>query len=546
MQRTKERVKRRFCIAVAGCFGACSWAQSTVLVKDTWPGPIGGTPGFIGSVNDKVIFSAQDGIHGAEPWVSDGTEEGTFLLKDIMNAPPLASSFPRSGFNYNGYLYFFAGAESLYAQDLWRTDGTPAGTESFLNVLPGAGDIQINGEDKTFALFGGYLYFVDVHPMDPDQAALWRTDGTIAGTQMVYGALGISSSFRSPLGVFGDHLYFPVEMAPFGQALYRIDLDGNAQEVFALISFGASIGYPTGAANGLYFFGEDQTNGRELYWTDGTAAGTLQLSSFAGTGPTGFSHNYDHSWYHLNGDTLLFKADGGDVGRELWRSDGTSIGTYLLKDLLPGQFSGNPMSFFGMGGQVFFSANTGPTADSSAIWVSDGTEAGTSPLYTLGSPEFFGVNEDVLYLAGNSWRELYLSMGGVNDTVQVTSPDPTATCCGLVRQVFPALGGYFLSAYVEGVGEELFFHGNAVGIPSLSKESVHSVRPVPVEDRLFVDVESSQPVVVRVLNAVGQEVLGSVFLASDKGVDVAMLKPGLYIISVVQNDATWSQRFVKQ
>jgi ELWxxDGT repeat protein len=516
-----------------------------MLVKDIWPGAIGGLPVFIGVVNNKVIFHAQDGQHGAEPWVSDGTEGGTFMLHDIMEGGQFASSFPRPGISYNGHLYFFAGAESAYAHDLWRTDGTAAGTESFLNVLPNDGDIQINGGYETFALFGGYLYFVDAHPTDQDMVALWRTDGTTQGTELVYGALSIGRSFRTPLGVFDGHLYFPVELSLWGQALYRIDLDGNAEEVFALNSFGSSIGYPTAAASGLYFFGEDQTNGRELYWTDGTTAGTHMISSFPGTGVTGFSHNYDHSWYHLDGDTMLFKADGGDEGTELWITDGTLVGTHLLKDLLPGQFSGSPMSFFGIDDQVYFSAYTVATSDSAAIWVTDGTEAGTTRLFTLAGTEFYGVNNDVLHLAGNGPRELYFSHGEVNDTVQVTSPDTAATCCGLVRYVLPALNGYFISAYVYGVGEELFFYGNDVGIPVRSDEPARGVRPVPVVDHLFVDVDPSTPVRVRICTSVGEEVIASALLTPDNGVDVITLPPGLYIITVVQEGTTWSQRFIK-
>ncbi len=523
-----------------------TFAQGTVLVKDIWPGFTGSIPVFIGEVNDKVIFHAQDGLHGAEPWVTDGTEAGTFMLQDILEGP-YDSSFPRPGINYNGYLYFFAGSESEYTHDLWRTDGTVAGTESFLNVLPGDGDIGIYGRSETFKLFGGYLYFLDAHPTELNMVALWRTDGTIQGTEMVYGALNIGRYFRTSLGVFGDHLYFPVQLDSGGgeQALYRIDLDGNAQEVFVLSSFGSLIGYPTAAANGLYFFGEDQTNGRELYWTDGTTTGTHMNSSFPGTGVTGYSNNYDHSWCHLDGDTLLFKADGGAEGPELWRSDGTQAGTHLLKDLLPGQFGATPMSFFEMGDEVFFTGFTMAGGDSSAIWVTDGTEAGTTQLFTLSSPELYGVNDGMLYLAGNFPRELYFSQGGVNDTVLATSPDVSAACCGLVGQVLPALGGYFISAYVDGVGEELFFYGNDVGIPVRSDEPARGVRPVPVVDHLFVDVDPSTPARVRICTSVGEEVIASALLTPDKGVDVITLPPGLYIITVVQEGTTWSQRFIK-
>ena len=105
-------MRRVLITAIAWCMIVWTFAQGTMLVKDIWPGAIGGLPVFIGVVNNKVIFHAQDGQHGAEPWVSDGTEAGTFLLHDIMDDAPNTSSFPKPGINYNGYLYFFAGSES--------------------------------------------------------------------------------------------------------------------------------------------------------------------------------------------------------------------------------------------------------------------------------------------------------------------------------------------------------------------------------------------------------------------------------------------------
>ena len=45
----------------------------------------------------------------------------------------------------------------------------------------------------------------------------------------------------------------------------------------------------------------------------------------------------------VNG-TLFFAADDGVHGRELWKSDGTAAGTVLVKDINPGSIGSYPSS----------------------------------------------------------------------------------------------------------------------------------------------------------------------------------------------------------
>ena len=88
-------------------------AEGTSMVKDIWPGPGSASPGaFLGDfidVRGVLYFSAEDHTHGRELWRSDGTEEGTFLVKDIL--PSIASASPRWLAEVNGRLFFFADRE---------------------------------------------------------------------------------------------------------------------------------------------------------------------------------------------------------------------------------------------------------------------------------------------------------------------------------------------------------------------------------------------------------------------------------------------------
>jgi ELWxxDGT repeat protein len=77
----------------------------------------------------------------------------------------------------------------------------------------------------------------------------------------------------------------------------------------------------------------------------------------------------------MNG-TLFFRANDGVNGDELWRSDGTSAGTTLVKDIVTGSGSSNPSYLANVNGTLFFRANDG--VNGYELWQSDGTSAGTT------------------------------------------------------------------------------------------------------------------------------------------------------------------------
>ena len=76
------------------------------LLKDIAPGAVSSSPNDFTPVGAIAYFEAADGAHGAELWRSNGTSAGTILVKDINHG--LGSSVPTYLTNVNGTLFFVA------------------------------------------------------------------------------------------------------------------------------------------------------------------------------------------------------------------------------------------------------------------------------------------------------------------------------------------------------------------------------------------------------------------------------------------------------
>ena len=106
----------------------------TKMVKDINPGSSSSSICWMHRFNDKVVFSADNGEDGSELWISDGTEEGTYMVLDIHD---FGSSDPRGCMQVNENQFIFAAKnfDSEIESDrgkqwgLWVSDGTASGTE---------------------------------------------------------------------------------------------------------------------------------------------------------------------------------------------------------------------------------------------------------------------------------------------------------------------------------------------------------------------------------------------------------------------------------
>ena len=126
-------------------------------------------------LNGDLYFSANNMVHGAELWKSNGTGAGTEMIKDIN---PSYSSSPSYLTAFKGELYFQANSTG-YGVELWKSDGTTNGTVMVKDIASGDG----SSFPSSFAIFANELYFHANNGINGDE--LWKTDGTVNGTVMV-------------------------------------------------------------------------------------------------------------------------------------------------------------------------------------------------------------------------------------------------------------------------------------------------------------------------------------------------------------------------
>jgi ELWxxDGT repeat protein len=153
-------------------------AEGTYLVKDiNASGSAFKSPMFRMSSADQsdlLFFPADDGIHGEELWMTDGTEDGTVLVDDIR------PGFVDSSVQYltsSGDLVYFRADDGVGGPELWRSDGTEAGTALVKDIREGFNNVQ------QLTDVAGKLYFTAIDPQLG--AELWVSDGTEAGTVLV-------------------------------------------------------------------------------------------------------------------------------------------------------------------------------------------------------------------------------------------------------------------------------------------------------------------------------------------------------------------------
>ena len=427
----------------------------TVLLKDIWPGNQSSSPLILAATASTVFFAANDGTHGVELWKTDGSEAGTVLVKDIF--PGSEGGNPLSGIIFNGMLFFSAqNYDRNY--ELWKSDGTEAGTVMVTDLQ--SNSVNPGSNPTRFVSIGTKLLFL-AYTDTPGQE-LWATDGTAGGTALVKDITpGNSSAYFGPYAVMNNVVYFGTGDGSHGNELWRSDGTGAGtymvKDVFPG-SGNAAVGEIIAVGNTLYFSAGASSFNNELWKSDGTDAGTVLVKEINPS--TAQFHGSDPFGFKAVGSTVYFFANDGSTGVELWKTDGTTGGTVQVKDIFPGSSSGPPAytPFAAtlmevMGTKVYFTATDG--VNGSELWTSDGTAGGTMMVKDL-APGSASASIKELKAIGS---KLYFAAAPTGGGGEPFVSDGTAGGTGLLKKISSATAGSN-PADLTPTGGKLFFSAN--------------------------------------------------------------------------------------
>jgi ELWxxDGT repeat protein len=366
----------------------------TTLFKDINLGPGSSFPIGMTDAFGELIFRADDGVQGTEPWASDGTAGGTAMVTDVNLGPD--GSSPDTLTLAETRTYFRATDGTDYG--LWVYEGAPGETtlvKNFGSEWPGVQGPMVTVGDTVY--FGGD---------DGDGLKLWKSDGTADGTDPVSDDL---FNDLTPLVWVGGKLYFAGATGPAGSELWVYDSVEGTTTMLKDIVPGPTWGLPlfvsAAEVGGTVLFTASPGSGTELWKTDGTPAGTVEVED--GVGMIGALTVINEVAYFAGGD--------GTSGVELWRSNGTAAGTRIVEDIDGGLDSSMPEQLTAIDDLLFFSGNDG--VHGYEPWVSDGTKAGTKMIGDINegdaessSPEQFTRVGDAVFFVAESeatGRELW-------------------------------------------------------------------------------------------------------------------------------------------
>jgi ELWxxDGT repeat protein len=445
----------------AGEFGPYQWWKVDYLGAEISNFTVAGPTS---TWKDQLFYS-----HLGQPWTSNGTVAGTRQLTALGTTNRNEDSNPAQFTNVGDFMVFTA-RDATNGMELWKSDGTQSGTNLIRDLVPGPDSSLI---EDLYAI--GQLVYFHASAIPANQAgaghfSVWRSDGTANGTfgLDIQPYRSLQDSCKSWAAEFRGRTYFfaSQNQSPIGLASTDGSVSGTRWEFD--VANATDFCNLTATASGLYFSALS-VDGRELWHTDGTAAGTVRTKVIVPNGTATYAIDTDA--YIVIGNTVYFVADDGSNGPELWKSDGTVSGTSAITDFPGGSQDGMYLAVIPFNGKMIlrYEAVFSPQAAPPGLYISDGTAIGTTLIATGGT-----------YRETSAGSRLYFFTTGPNQTESMWVTDGTPAGTRLVLTASSGGGfdinhtiGYdgvlFASGIRNGTSQLLVADGTSSGFRAISR-----------------------------------------------------------------------------
>lgn len=445
----------------------------TVLVNDSIiQSNNGNRVELIGEINSTMYYtltpSPTSGV--VELWKTDGTQAGTTKVTNIDFV--IGQSAAPSNFTIADNKIFFIHGKD-HGTELWVTDGTAAGTMEVIDLAPGtSGPIQSPGvEIKPMIAFKGKVYFSGGTQVGNYE--LYSSDGTAAGTTLVKDLNTKPNSGGEPANwlISDNELYFTANDND-GSNLWKTD--GTTTSKVSSVN---NASQPKLYKNNFYFL-----SGVKLWKSDGTAGGTVQLADSVGTTINGILNDFMFTTYPK------FKPVPPYYDYFYWKVDLTTGS----KTAVSGKLQGTVTSEILDGKMYSVRLDSGSTS-AVGLWVNDGTEEGTKKIFdgtSIGSPIVFN-------------NMLFFNNGDAEHGVELWSMGSSPSSGLMINQIPSAI----------------------------------SVYPNPTSGKFTVG-HSSDKMMVEVYGINGQQVLQQ----SGNEIDLSGKPAGLYFIKAIDSDKIYTAK----
>lgn len=392
-------------------------AQDCYLVKDLRTGISSSNFGYINDLieaDGQLYFFSTECHQSLEMYAIDMEEDSIYLPKNASQdfkssyCPPVSPFSPQQ-IVFNDQLYYsFPHAD--YGQELWKTDGTFEGTQLVKDVHPGWNSF-INGPQE-LTIFNNELWFSMYEPSHGRE--IWHTDGTAEGTALLLdiGEFDVQYITYYNLEVSNGFLYFTAQISENHHQLWRTDGSSTGTELVLDLN---DLNTPNGAPSVLQNVGEDLffiLRNDSLYQRDIYRLNTATLEAI-------HIHTFTPRYYSKKpfvkvGNNVYFRAKTDEFGEELWKTDGTFEGTELVIDLRIGEDSSQPTQLINFRDSLFFVAYL--PEEGSRLYKTDGTAEGTTLIETIDNTPYervlyLQIWDDRLWFASNGGRAVWYSDG---------------------------------------------------------------------------------------------------------------------------------------